>query len=74
MSRDRLEVTFECPECGGIVLELPDNCDDDSIATCKACGREAGPLGEIKKNAVKRGKADLSKKAHDPLRGFGKRR
>lgn len=74
MPRDRLEVTFTCPVCGGTQLELPDNYTDASMATCKACHRDFGRLGDVRRNAVNMGRVELSKKAHDPMKGFGKRR
>ncbi|MEP0323508.1 ECs_2282 family putative zinc-binding protein [Bauldia litoralis] len=48
MSRDQITVTFECLDCGGTVLELPDNPTDDSVAVCKTCGRSHGRYGDIK--------------------------
>ena len=41
-------VTFECKQCGGKELLLPDEATDDSIAKCNSCGIELGRWGDIK--------------------------
>tara|TARA_R110002124_G_scaffold14948_1_gene65914 strand:+ start:341 stop:571 length:231 start_codon:yes stop_codon:yes gene_type:complete len=51
MAEDQINVTFECLECGGTVLSLPDDHTDDSIASCKSCGQEFGTYGDIKAKA-----------------------
>ena len=52
MDVDHLTFTFKCLDCGGTVLELPDDATDDSIAVCKACRRSHGRYGDIKAKAL----------------------
>jgi hypothetical protein len=52
MTTDKVQVKFTCKECGGTVIELPDNHTDDSIAKCKGCGIEFGRWGDIKAKSV----------------------
>jgi hypothetical protein len=52
MSTDQINITFECLDCGGSILELPDNPTDDSIAVCKSCRRSHGRYGDIKAKAM----------------------
>ncbi len=73
MSDDKLNVTFECPKCGGSVLELPDNHTDDSIAKCKGCGVSFGRWGDIKAQATLLAKEhvrDSFKSAFKGLKGW----
>ena len=48
------EVTFECQYCGGVVLALPEEYTDDSIAQCNDCGADIGRWGDIKAEARKK--------------------
>ena len=73
MSDDKLSVTFECPKCGGTILELPDDHTDDSIATCKGCGVSFGRWGDIKAQATKLAKGhaiDQLKATFKGLKGW----
>ena len=47
-----LEIKFECVECGGTILALPDDYTDDSIAKCESCGQEFGRFGDVKAKAM----------------------
>ena len=49
--KTELEFKFECLECGGTVIELPDNPTDDSIAKCEACGTAFGTWGDVQAKA-----------------------
>lgn len=51
MGTDQVNVTFECKNCGGTVLELPDDPTDDSIVVCKACRTEFGTWGDVQAKA-----------------------
>ena len=48
------EVTFECQYCGGVVLALPEEYTDGSIAQCNDCGADIGRWGDIKAEARKK--------------------
>ena len=52
MADDQITITFECLNCGGTVLELPDDYTDDSIAVCKSCLHPHGTYGDIKAKAL----------------------
>lgn len=43
-----VSVKFECKQCGGQKLILPDDPTDDSIAACANCGNELGRWGDLK--------------------------
>lgn len=70
MSKDQLEVTFTCQECGGTVLNLPDDYTDDSIAECKDCGAEFGRWGDIKDKAMGLAKDRVSTMLKDTFKGL----
>ena len=54
MSDDRINITFECKECGGTVLTTPDDeITAESVMSCKACGQRFGTYGEIEAQARK---------------------
>lgn len=68
-----MSITFKCPECGGTVLELPDNYNDDSIATCKSCAVSFGRWGDIEAKGVDVAKAEVNrmiKEAFEGIKGF----
>jgi hypothetical protein len=54
MPNGETEVTFECQYCGGVVLALPEEYTDDSIAQCNDCGADIGRWGDIKAEARKK--------------------
>ena len=68
MSDDKLVVTFECKECGGTVLQLPDDPTDDSIAKCKSCGIEFARWGDIKAKAIADAKKVISNMVKDAIK------
>jgi transcription elongation factor Elf1 len=70
VSTDQLNVTFQCPDCGGGVIELPDEHDDDSLAKCKDCGASFGRWGDVKAQAMEAAKAHVSDKFHDAFKGL----
>jgi transcription elongation factor Elf1 len=51
MVDDHLSVTFECKECGGTILTVPDDATDDSPVSCKSCGFVFGSFGDVKAKA-----------------------
>ncbi|WP_440309319.1 ECs_2282 family putative zinc-binding protein [Henriciella pelagia] len=52
MSEDRINITFECKDCGGTVLTTPDDeITADSVMSCKKCGQRFGAYGEIEAQA-----------------------
>ena len=51
--RDLVRISFECEHCGGTVLTIEDDHTDDSIASCKACGRDIATFGDFKSKAIK---------------------
>ena len=71
MADANLEFTFKCSECGPTSLSLPDNYTDDSIAKCKSCGMEFGRYGDIKAEATKIAKADVSKRFREGMKRAG---
>jgi hypothetical protein len=60
MSTDTVTVTFTCTNCGGTLLELPDNYTDNSRAKCKSCGIDVGRYGDIKARAMAAVKAKVT--------------
>lgn len=69
MSGDTITATFKCKECGGTVLELPDNYTDDSIARCKSCGQGFGTWGDIKAKALDGARKHVTGIARDIFKG-----
>ncbi len=69
MPTDQVEVTFNCQECGGTVLQLPDGYTNDSIAKCKSCGQEVGRWGDVKTDANKLLVKTIIDRFRDTLRG-----
>ena len=61
MSDSQIEFSFKCPKCGATEISLPDDHTDESHATCKGCGVDCGPYGEIKKRAMDLAKKEVSK-------------
>ncbi len=45
------KVTFQCQMCGPTKLVVPDGHTNDSVCTCKTCGRELGTFGAIREQA-----------------------
>jgi len=73
MTTDSVTVKFTCTQCGGAVLELPDDHTDDSTATCKQCGVELGRWGDIKAKALQATRdhvAGMMKEAFKGIKGF----
>jgi hypothetical protein len=48
MANEHVDFEFTCPLCGGHTLELPENYNDNSMATCGSCGTDMARWGEIK--------------------------
>jgi len=48
----QLKITFNCPACGPTGLILSDGLADDSVASCKSCGKEFGRWADVKRNAI----------------------
>ena len=46
--KDELEATFKCLNCGGAIIQFPDNPTDDSRVICKSCGSDLGTWGNLK--------------------------
>ena len=70
MNTDHLNVTFECKQCGGTILELPDDPTDESIVKCKSCGIEFGRWGDIKAKARDLGADHLRGMVRDTFKGL----
>lgn len=75
MPKGEVTVKFECPLCGGTVIDLPDNFTDDSSASCatRGCNAHFGRWGDIKdrtRRAVAKAVAENFHK--DPRRSFTK--
>lgn len=67
---DQINVTFECQKCGGTILELPDNHDDNSIVKCKSCGFEFGTYGQVKEKAKEAAVGEIRQKFKDTFKGL----
>ncbi|WP_455570375.1 ECs_2282 family putative zinc-binding protein [Xanthobacter autotrophicus] len=48
---DEISIRFECVECGGTILEPPDDHTDDTIAKCKTCGQSFGRRRDVQAKA-----------------------
>lgn len=70
MSTDKIEVKFTCEQCGGTVLEIPDDHTDDSIAKCKSCGVEFGRWGDIKAKAIQLAKGEVTSMVENAFKGL----
>lgn len=68
---EEVSVKFTCKECGGTVLELPDDYTEDSIASCKSCGIEFGRWGDIKAKAVDTVRDDVTRQFRDIFKKNG---
>lgn len=68
---EKIEVTFNCKECGSkpAVLALPDNPTDDDIAKCESCGIEFGRYGDVKAQAKKLATDEASRLLLNSVRG-----
>lgn len=69
---DKINITFECKNCGAspATLELPDDYTDDDIAKCKSCGFEFGRYGDIKAEAMRAAKAEVSGMVKNAFKGL----
>ncbi|GAA6196664.1 hypothetical protein NBRC116598_21080 [Pseudophaeobacter arcticus] len=72
MSSDYINFSITCPSCGlkSSEIKLPDNPTDDSIARCKGCDIEFGRYGDIKAEAMKLAKDELSGMFKDTFKGM----
>lgn len=68
MAIDNVDVNFKCPKCGCTTITLPDNHTDKSHATCKECGADFGPYGDIKKRALNLVKQKVRKDIKNALK------
>jgi transcription elongation factor Elf1 len=64
-----IPVTFECKNCGGNTLVLPDEATDESVVTCKSCGIEVANWGDIKNASVETVKAQIIEDLKDAFSG-----
>ena len=48
MSGEYLDGKLECPHCGTITLDLPDDATEDTPINCSRCGHYLGTWGELK--------------------------
>lgn len=70
MSEDsNLIINFTCPECAGTVLSVADDEADDSLVTCKGCGKLIGAYGELKTEIRKVGIEQLQDRLTGIFRG-----
>lgn len=69
MTTENVNVTFTCPKCGPTTISLPDDHTDESHATCKECGADFGPYGDIKKRAVGVVKSEVNRKFKEAFKG-----
>ena len=53
---------FCCHDCGGYVIDAPDDDDEDGPALCKACGQVFGKLGQVRALAKHIGQTELSRR------------
>jgi len=67
---DEISISFHCKECGGTILELPDDYTDDSIAKCKACGQEFGTWGEVQAKAMEAAADEMRRKLASSFKGL----
>lgn len=67
---DEIKVTFSCLNCGGSILELPDDYTDDSTAKCKSCGTEFGRYGDVKAKAMDAAKNEVSAMFRNAFKGL----
>jgi len=67
---DRINVTFTCLKCGGHILSVPDDHNDDSPVTCKGCGNVVGTLGEVKAAALDVAAKPLNQKLDEITKRF----
>lgn len=70
MSQSEIKITFDCKNCGGTVLELPDDYDETSTAKCKSCGTEFGTWGEVKAKAMDAAKQEARRLVKDAFKGL----
>lgn len=50
---------FFCEECGGYLMEVPDNPSDDDIARCTACGHQFGRYADVRELCLWKGHQEL---------------
>lgn len=67
---DELEFKFECPKCGGTVIELPDDYTADSTAKCKQCGVSFGRWGDIQAKAMDLAKEHVRERFRSTFKGL----
>jgi transcription elongation factor Elf1 len=69
MGDDLVKVNFKCPKCEGTEIRLPDEYTDESHATCKNCGADFGPYGEIKSRAIGLVKDEVNRTIKEAFKG-----
>ncbi|WP_438274397.1 ECs_2282 family putative zinc-binding protein [Nitrobacter sp.] len=69
MTTENVSVNFKCPKCGCTSINLPDHHTDESHATCKDCGADFGPYGDIKKRAVELVRDKAQEKLRNAFKG-----
>jgi len=67
---DEIKITFQCKSCGGTVLDLPDDYNENSIAKCKSCGTEFGTWGAIRARGIEAAKDEIHQKFKDAFKGL----
>ncbi|KAA3448602.1 hypothetical protein C7I87_20835 [Mesorhizobium sp. SARCC-RB16n] len=53
MTQHRLNGTLQCPECGTVRLDLPDQPDSNTVIPCSTCHKPMGTWGELRHDFVR---------------------
>lgn len=75
MASESIPVTFKCLNCGGTVLESPDDpLTDESIMSCNTCGTVHCTYGELKTAAAEKAKEAVLDEVQKALGSLFKRK
>ena len=53
MSREYLNGRLECPTCGTIRLDIPEDAAEDTLVRCAQCHALMGPWGELQDDFIR---------------------
>ncbi|WP_119309668.1 hypothetical protein [Cohaesibacter haloalkalitolerans] len=48
---EQIQVTTQCPHCGGAVIQVANGKTDEAIAVCKNCGVSFGRWADVEERA-----------------------
>lgn len=69
MAEYQLSIATQCKECGSTELSIPDDADDNSPVSCKACGIVFGTYGALRAKSREVAKDHVQQQLRDIFKG-----